>query len=195
MVALFEEAQRSLDYMAKDYLNVIERALMMGVSDSVNKLTESGEDDRNNIYVYGEFPETEEIKFPAVVVQQTGSGFEEQLFGQSTTFGAAGSAGTGEIYGTAFSLHLIVDKETNIQVVSGASSASDVYYKQRRLLNWLMLNIANAVADIDWSAYNEEELEILERHLTSWRNVGFIKELQWWGATADFSLLFKNFRT
>jgi hypothetical protein len=58
-----------------------------------------------------------------------------------------------------------------------------------------MLNIANAVADIDWSAYNEEELEILERHLTSWRNVGFIKELQWWGATADFSLLFKNFRT
>ena len=177
--------------MAKDYLNVIERALMMGVSDSVNKLTESGED----IYVHGEFPETEEIKFPTVVVQHVASGFEEQLFGQKATFGASGTAGTGEIYGSSFSLHLIVDKETNIQVVSGASSAGDVNYKQRRLLNWMMLNIANAVADIDWSAYNEEELEILERHLTSWRNVGFIKELQWWGATADFSLLFKNFRT
>ena len=57
--------------MAKDYLNVIERALMMGISDSINALTESGED----IHVFGEFPEVEELKFPAVIVQHTGSGF------------------------------------------------------------------------------------------------------------------------
>ena len=37
--------------MAKDFLNVIERALMMGISDSINALTESGED----IYVFGAF--------------------------------------------------------------------------------------------------------------------------------------------
>ena len=41
--------------MAKDYLNVIERALMMGISDNINSLTESGED----IHVFGEFPEVE----------------------------------------------------------------------------------------------------------------------------------------
>ena len=51
--------------MAKDFLNVIERALMMGISDSINSLTESGED----IHVFGEFPEVEELKFPAVIVQ------------------------------------------------------------------------------------------------------------------------------
>ena len=67
--------------MAKDFLNVIERALMMGVSDSINSETTSGSD----IYVYGEFPETEDLKFPAVVVQHVGSGFEQQMMGQQMT--------------------------------------------------------------------------------------------------------------
>ena len=35
--------------MAKDFLNVIERALMMGISDKINTLTETGQD----IYVDG----------------------------------------------------------------------------------------------------------------------------------------------
>jgi len=48
--------------MAKDYLNVIERALIMGISDKINTLTASGDD----IYVFGQFPETEELKFPCV---------------------------------------------------------------------------------------------------------------------------------
>ena len=78
--------------MAKDYLNVIERALMMGISDNINSLTESGED----IHVFGEFPEVEELKFPAVIVQHTGSGFEEQFMGQGVTLGT--TSGTGEIY-------------------------------------------------------------------------------------------------
>ena len=56
--------------MAKDYLNVIERALIMGVSDKINSVTDTGDD----IYCYGQFPETEELKFPAVVVQQVASG-------------------------------------------------------------------------------------------------------------------------
>ena len=174
--------------MAKDFLNVIERALMMGVSDGINTLTEDGED----IYVYGEFPEAEELKFPAVVVQQTGSGFEEQMSGQNMSFGS--SSGTGEIYGISYTFHVICEKETTLQVVSGASSASDVYYKQRRLLNWLMLNVANQVADLNWDVYEEENLEILERHLNSWSNVGYISELQWYGASADFLITFKNFR-
>ena len=175
--------------MAKDFLNVIERALMMGISDSINALTESGED----IYVFGEFPEVEELKFPAVIVQQTGSGFEEQMMGQGVSLGS--SSGTGEIYGISYAVHVIVDKDTKVQVVSGASSASNVNYKQRRLLNWLMLNISNAVADLDWDTYEEDETQIIERHLENWQNIGFIPDLQWYGATADFLLTFTNFRS
>ena len=168
--------------MAKDFLNVIERALMMGVSDSINSETTSGSD----IYVYGEFPETEDLKFPAVVVQHVGSGFEEQMMGQQMTLG--GATGTGEIYGVAYTVHIILEKETEITIGS-------TVYKQRRLLNWIMLNLAYAVMDIDWDTYQEEELDVHERHLRQWRNIGFMKELNWYGASADFMLTFSNFRS
>jgi hypothetical protein len=170
--------------MAKDYLNVIERALMMGISDKINGDTASD----NDVYVYGQFPETEELKFPAVVIQMVGSGFNEQFFGQSATFGSSGASGTGEVYGVTYLVHILIDKDTEITI------GSDVY-KQRRLLNWMMLNIANYVADIDWTIYEEEELEVLERHLQAWRDVGFLTEFQWYGASAEFLLHFKNFRT
>ena len=166
--------------MAKDFLNVIERALMMGVSDKINEAV------TGDVHVYGEFPDTEDLKFPALVVQQTASGFEEQLLGQSQSFG--GATGTGEIYGIAFTFHIILEKDTDITI--GGNS-----YKQRRLLNWLMLNIANAVMDIDWDVYQEENLDVHERHLETWRNIGFVEELQWYGASADFVLTFSNFRS
>ena len=166
--------------MAKDFLNVIERALMMGISDKINAAV------TGDIFVYGEFPETEDLKFPAIVVQQTASGFQEQLMGQNQTFG--GASGTGEIYGVAYTVHIILERDTEITV------GSDVY-KQRRLLNWLMLNIANSIMDIDWAVYQEETLDVQERHLETWRNIGFLEELQWYGASADFMLTFSNYRT
>ena len=172
--------------MAKDYLNVIERALMMGISDKMNGATATGSD----IYVFGEFPETEELKFPAVIVQMIGSGFDEQFMGQAVTFGETESSGTGEVYGVQYLVHIICERDTELNI-TGISSP----YKQRRMLNWLMLNIANAVADIDWTVYEEEELEILSRRLDSWRDIGFLENLQWYGATAQFTLHFKNFRT
>ena len=166
--------------MAKDFLNVIERALMMGVSDTINTAV------TGDVFVYGEFPETEDLKFPAIVVQQVASGFEEQLMGQGQTFG--GASGTGEIYGVAYTVHIILERETEITI------GSEVY-KQRRLLNWLMLNLANAVMDINWDTYQEEQLDVHERHLQTWRNIGFMEELQWYGASADFMLTFSNFRS
>ena len=174
--------------MAKDFLNVIERALMMGISDGINTLTESGE----NIHVYGEYPEVEELKFPAIIVEHTGSGFEEQFMGQKVTLGS--SSGTGETYGASYTIHLICEKETTIQVASGSFSASDAYYKQRRLLNWLMLNVANTIMDLNWSTFDEDDTQVLERHLNSWQNIGFIPELQWYGASADFLITFTNIR-
>ena len=166
--------------MAKDFLNVIERALMMGVSDTINTAV------TGDVFVYGEFPETEDLKFPAVVVQQVASGFEEQLMGQGQTFG--GASGTGEIYGVAYTIHIILQRDSEITVGS-------TVYKQRRLLNWLMLNLANSVMDINWDTYQEEELDVHERHLRQWRNIGFMKDLEWYGASADFMLTFSNFRS
>jgi len=167
--------------MAKDYLNVIERALMMGISDKINAAV------TEDVYVHGEFPESEELKFPSIIVQMVASGFDEQFFGQKTAFGENSSVGTGEIYGVSYLVHILAEKKTELTI-------GGEVYKQRRLINWLMLNIANAVSDIDWSVYEEEELEILHRSLEAWRDVGFLTSFQWYGATAEFTLHFKNYR-
>jgi len=167
--------------MANDYLNIIERALMMGVSDRINT------DVTGDIHVYGHFPKTEEVKFPAIIVQLISSGFDEQFFGQDVTFGNSSSAGTGEIYGSAYTVHILIDEDTEITIGGNV-------YKQRKLLNWMMLNIANYIVDIDWDVYEEEELEILERRLDAWRDVGYLDQFQWYGASANFVIHFKNYR-
>ena len=168
--------------MAKDYLNVIERALKMGLSDKINTLTGSGED----IYIFGQFPETEELRFPCIVIQQVASGISEKYFGETITFGDEQNQ-TGEAYGIGFMIHLMTDKETAITVGS-----SD--YKQRRLLNWLMLNVANALQDINWNDYEEEDLEILERHVLAWNDIGFMPQMDWYGASCKMSVVFLNKR-
>jgi hypothetical protein len=127
------------------------------------------------------------MKFPTLIVQQVASGFEEKFHGDKITFGSDSNSSSGEVYGMKFLVHIIVDKDTEITI------GSDVY-KQRRLVNWLMLNIANTIMEIDWSVYEEEELEILERHLDSWRDIGYIEAVQWYGATADFEIYFLNKR-
>ena len=182
--------------MAKDHLNIIERALMTGVSDKLNGATDDGSD----IYVYGQFPETEELKFPAVVVQLIASGFAEKYFGEKITFGNSSnttSSGSGEAYGATYLIHIFVDSETEITLTDVAnikSGTSTITYKQRRLINWLMLNIANSLMEIDWDVYEEDELEILERTLAQWRDIGFMPQAQWYGATAEFELFFLNLR-
>ena len=55
--------------------------------------------------------------------------------------------------------------------------------------------VSNAIADLNWDTYEEEDTQVIERHLESWQNIGFIPDLQWYGATADFLLTFTNFRS
>lgn len=168
--------------MAKDYLNVIERALMMAISDKINTITGSGDD----VFVFGQFPETEELKFPMIVVQQVAAGVQEKFFGEKMSFGDTVNQ-TGEAYGIGFMIHIMTDRETKITV-------DGVDYKQRRLLNWLMLNIANCLQDINWDTYEEEDLQILERHVLAWNDIGFMPQMQWYGASCRMSLVFLNKR-
>ena len=155
----------------------------MGISDKVNNLTGTGDD----IFVYGQFPETEELKFPAVIVQQVASGIEEKFFGETIMFGDDTTSSSGEAYGIGFMIHLVVDRDTKITV-----GGTD--YKQRRLLNWLMLNVANSLQDIDWDTYEEEDLEIIQRNVLAWNDIGHMPQVQWYGATCRMSVVFLNKR-
>ena len=64
----------------KDYLNVIERKIIDELRIFFNTHNSSAND--GVVKVYGQFPEPEELKFPAVIVEQVGSGFEEKLIGE-----------------------------------------------------------------------------------------------------------------
>ena len=154
------------------------------------------------VNVVGQFPEPEELRFPSVVLQQVGSGFEEQFIGESVSFG--GTKYSGEILGVGYLIHVILDKEAELDV--GTTPQGSSKYRQRRLLNWMMLNIANVINGIDWTtpmtshtqlSYDpnyDGSVEVIERNLQAWRDVGFNVAFQWWGATAQIMLTFKNYR-
>ena len=123
---------------------------------------------------------------------------------------ADGSVDTyiGEIFGVGYLIHIIIDKEAQIDVGTAPQPLGSTKYRQRRLLNWMMLNIANVINDIDWAtkvlttpaglSYNpayDASVDVQETHLQEWRDVGFSNVMQWWGATAQFMLVFLNYRS
>ena len=186
----------------RDYLNVIERKIIDELRIYFNTVNSSA--NNGKVFVSGQFPEPEELKFPAVIIQQVGSGFEEQFVGKAVSFGD--SKYKGELYGVGFMIHILIDKEEELDV--GSSPQGSSKYRQRRLLNWMMLNIANVLNDIDWAtpvssqpaglSYNpayDASVDIQETHLQSWRDVGYSPVMQWWGATAQFMLVFLNYRS
>jgi len=186
----------------RDYLNVIERKIIDELRIFFNTVNSSANDGK--VYVSGQFPEPEELKFPSVVVQQIGSGFEEQFFGKKVTFGS--DSYDGEIYGVGYLIHVFIDKESELDIGTAPQGSSK--YRQRRLLNWIMLNVANVLNDIDWDtpvtsspaglSYNpnyDASVDIQERHLQAWRDVGYSPVMQWWGASAQFMLTFLNYRS
>ena len=189
-----------------DYLNVIERKIIDELRIFFNGI--DGGPTNPKVFVSGQFPEPETLKFPSVVLQQIGSGFEESLMGQTMTMTDPVSGDvdtyTGEIFGVGFMIHIILDKEAEIDVGTAPQGSSK--YRQRRLLNWMMLNIANTINSIDWTtsmathaqlSYDpnyDASVEVIERHLQAWRDVGFNNDFQWWGATAQMMVTFKNYR-
>ena len=186
----------------RDYLNVIERKIIDELRIFFNTVNSSANDGK--VFVSGQFPEPEELKFPAVVVQQIGSGFEEQFFGEKVTFGS--DSYSGEIYGVGYLIHIFIDKESELDIGTAPQGSSK--YRQRRLLNWMMLNIANVLNDIDWAtkveskpaglSYNpnyDASVDVQERHLQAWRDVGYSSSMQWWGGSAQYMITFLNYRS
>ena len=162
--------------MANDFINLIER-----------KLIDQLRVEFPNCSIYGQYPEAVNATWPAIILEMVGSGIQEKFMGEKVTFGSSNTGGRGEIYGVIYVVHLIVDKDSQINVENSGTVEG---YKQRRLLNYLMLNVANSVQDMDFGS----DIQITEKNLQSWTDVGFASNLELWGATATLSIFFENYR-
>ena len=161
-----------------DYINTIERAI-------IDQLRT----DFPGVTVFGQYPEPEDVKYPCIVLEQLANGAETQFMGQRVSFG--GEAKKGEIYGAGFRFHLIVDRFSKMSIVPDGESSTEVY-KQRRLLNYIMLNVANTLMDIEFPA---AKVDILERHFGGWTDVGYLPSLELWGSSCVMLITFENYRS
>lgn len=172
--------------MAVDHLNIVERKLIDNLRAGTYN-TAAGTStawSAADVTVFGQFPSTDETKYPAIITEMSANGIEEQYFGQNLTFGSSDTAAKGELYGVGFKIHLLVDRDSSI-TIDGEP------YKERRLLNYLMLNGANVLMDVDYSATTTE---VVERHFTGFTDIGYNPELEIWAAMATMVIVFKNNR-
>ena len=158
--------------MPNDFINIIEREIIKQLRV-----------DFPDAHVFGQFPEAVDVAYPAIIVELVASGVDEQFMGQQVTFGASDTKSTGEVYGMVINLHLIVDGDSE-------GTGDSAGFKQRRLLNYMMLNVGNSITDLSFSS----TVEIIERHLRAWSEIGYVPELELWGASAVYMVSFKNWR-
>lgn len=172
--------------MSTDHINDIERKLIDNLRDGTYRTTAGATAgsawDPADVTVFGQFPITEDVKYPAIVIEQMANGIEQQFIGQSVTSGS--SEAIGEIYGVGYNIHLAVDKNCSITV-------GGTPFKQRRLLNYLMLNCANVVMDCDFSS---TDCQVLQRKFTGFRDIGYDSERELWVALTGMVITFKNTR-
>ena len=172
--------------MAVDHLNIVERKLIDNLRAGTYN-TAAGTStawSAADVTVFGQFPSTDETKYPAIITEMSANGIEEQYFGQNLTFGGSDTAAKGELYGVGFKIHLLVDRDSSI-TIDGEP------YKERRLLNYLMLNSANVLMDVN---YNSTTTEVVERHFTGFTDIGYNPDLEIWAAMATMVIVFKNNR-
>jgi len=171
-----------------DHLNNIERRLIDNLRTGTHKggtAWTSG-----SVSVFGEFPEPEDLKYPCIILSQRASGLEEKFFGQAVSVTVSGtkSDAYGELYGASYDVSLMVDKTSSMT----PAGQTDVY-KQRRLLNYIMLNVANVFMD---SSFGDDAVgtEVEQHIFTGFRDVGYSQTLEVWGASTGFIITFKNTR-
>ena len=172
--------------MATDHLNIVERKIIdnlrAGTYNTTAGIGSGSAWDTTDVNVYGQFPDAVNLEYPAVVVEMVANGIEEQFMGQRVTSGS--TEAVGELYGVAFNVHVGVDKDSSITV-------SSVPYKQRRLINYLMLNSANVIMDCDFSSSGTE---VVERFYTGFRDIGYDPDSEVWAGVTGMVVLFKNTR-
>jgi len=171
-----------------DHLNVIERKLIDNLRDGTYNTTAgigSGSAwDTTDVTVFGQFPSTDRIKYPCIITEMISNGMQEQFMGQDITYGASDTAAIGELYGVGFRIHIAVDRESSITVDSEP-------YKERRLINYLMLNCANVLMD---TLFDSATTEVTERIFSGFQEVGYNPEMEIWAAFATMIIVFKNNR-
>ena len=172
--------------MATDHLNIVERKIIdnsrAGTYNTTAGIGSGSAWDTTDVNVYGQFPDAVNLEYPAVVVEMVANGIEEQFMGQRVTSGS--TEAVGELYGVAFNVHVGVDKDSSITVAT-------VPYKQRRLINYLMLNSANVIMDCDFSSSGTE---VVERFYTGFRDIGYDPDSEVWAGVTGMVVLFKNTR-
>ena len=169
-----------------DHLNIIERKLIDNLRTGTYNITGGTATawSSSDVTVYGQFPTTDEIKYPAIVTELRANGIEQQFMDQKLTYGASNTVGIGELYGVAFNIQIAVDRASTI-TVSGEP------YKERRLLNYIMLNCANVLMDCDFTSTDSE---VVQRNFGGFRNIGYNPDLELWAAEAMMIVVFKNNR-
>ena len=172
--------------MATDHLNVVERKLIdnlrTGTYNTTAGIGSGNAWSDGDITVFGQFPETEDLKYPCIILEQRANGIEQQFMGQLVSSGS--STAIGELYGVGFTLTCAVEIGSSITVDATA-------YKQRRLINYLMINCANVLMDCDFSS---SDTEVVQRHYSGFTDVGYNAVREIWAARSDFVIVFKNTR-
>ena len=174
--------------MANDHLNVIERQLIDTMrSGNYNTTAGIGSGSAwvsGNVKVFGQFPDTDEVEYPCIVIEMVANGMEEQFMGQDLTYGASDTAAIGELYGVGFNIHIAVDKDSSLTIDAEP-------YKERRLLNYLMLNCADILMDCNFTTTTTE---VTERHYSGFREIGYNPQLEIWASLCSMVIVFKNNR-
>ena len=176
--------------MPVDHLNIVERKLIDNLRTGTYN-TAAGTStawSSSDVTVFGQFPTTDQTKYPSIITEMVANGIEQQYMGQNLTFGASDTAAKGELYGVGFNIYLMVDRESSMSINMGSGAEP---YKERRLLNYLMLNCANVLMDVDFSATTTE---VTERHFSGFREMGYNPDLETWNAVASMVIVFKNNR-
>ena len=175
--------------MAPNHLNNIEQVLIDNLRDGTYNTTAgivSGSAwDTTDVTVFGQFPTTDETKYPCIITEMVANGIETQYMGQNLT-DRTGAPAKGELYGVGFNIYIMVDRDSSI-TVSGAP------YRERRLLNYLMLNCANVLMDCNFDGISPQT-EVEQRHYSGFREIGYNPELETWVSVAAMVIVFKNSR-
>ena len=177
-----------------DHLNNIERALIdnlrTGKYNTTGGIGSGSGWSSSDVTVFGQFPTTDDTQYPCIITEMKANGIETQFMGQQLTSGSANGIALGELYGVGFNIYLMVDRESSMSINMGSGAEP---YKERRLLNYLMLNCANTLMDCDFMAASPST-EVTERHYSGFKEIGYNPDLETWVAVAAMVIVFKNAR-